>query len=122
MPDTLPGSTYTFTVLFVDADGDPIAGITDATIDIFRVDETGTKITLGGGPMAPVLPAETGRFVYPFYGDPSVLCIGDTFYGEFSGTDPAHGTVTLRTEEPVDVVGTSAAGGVGLISRFVKGG
>ena len=82
MPLAILGSTHTFQVLFIDEYGHHLAGITDASIDIFKMDATGTKVLLVSGPMTPVIPAEDGRFVYPFVLDDSIMDIGDTLYAE----------------------------------------
>lgn len=122
MPQAILGSTYTFQVLFIDENGQHLAGITDASIDIFKMDAAGTKVTLVSIAMDPAVPVEEGRFVYPFVLSSPPVNIGDTLYAEYTGTDPVTPTVIIRTEEPLDVVADPSALGGRVIAQFVKGG
>jgi hypothetical protein len=122
MPQAILGSTHTFQVLFIDENGQHLAGITDAAIDIFKMDASGAKVTLISTAMAPAVPAEDGRFVYPFVLSSTLVVIGDTLYAEYTGTDPIAPTVIIRTEEPLDVIADPSDLGGRVIAQFVKGG
>jgi hypothetical protein len=122
MPQAILGSTFTFQVLFVDDDGQPLPGITDASIEVFRLTSTGTKVVLVSAPMAPPTPPETGRFVYSYILDGSILDIGETLYAEYTGTDPVTPTTVRRKEEPLGIIADPASQGGGVRTNFVKGG
>jgi len=122
MAESLIGATFTFQVLFVDGNGDPIAGITDAAILVFSVDSSGNKTIHAQVAMNAPVPAETGRFVYPLYLNPNLFTVGQTLYAEFTATDPGVGTITLRDEETLDIVEAPPSVLSGLRATFYKGG
>ncbi len=122
MPQAILGSIHTFQVLFIDGNGQRLPGVTDASIDIFRMNTLGTKILLVSSAMVAVVPAEDGRFVHPFLLDSSLVSVGDTVYAEYTGTDPITPTVVLRTEEPIDIISDPSETGGRVIAHFVKGG
>ena len=115
------GKIFTFEVLFVDSLNIPMA-VNNPAISVFMFDQLGTKIPLVDSALVPVIPAETGRYVFT-YQLPFLLVDGDTIYGEMSGIDPGTG-VRLIVEQVVLAISVSRGlgGGVGLTARFVKGG
>jgi len=118
MPDAILGSTFTFQVLYVDGAGDPIVGITDAAIEIFTLDGTGTKTIHASGSMSDPVPPETGRFVFPYLLNTAIHNVGDTLYAEYTATDPISFD-TLRKNETLGIVSEGSAG-EGLRSRFIE--
>lgn len=116
MPEAILGSTYTFQVLYVDSAGVPLAGIVDATIEVFTIDGTGTKIVWSSGPMVDPVPPETGRFVHPYLIDTANHAVGDTLHAEYTATDPGSGD-TLRKNENLGIVSEHPDG---LRTRFIE--
>ena len=94
------GQPFTFTVLFVDASGDPIVP-SAVTIEVFHFDSTGAKQTLtaSGTPMVAVA-GDTGRYAYTLT-IPGTLTPADQIYSVMTGVDPVSGT-DIVVEETVD--------------------
>jgi hypothetical protein len=120
--EVVAGEIHVFQVLFVDELNTPIA-VNDPEIDIYYFDDGGGRVDLVvDATMTAVVPAETGRYVYPFTVLATVFEDGDTLYGKMSGVNPGTGLATF-VEETVNVVSPNRALGavpVGMIASFVK--
>jgi hypothetical protein len=94
------GQPFTFTVLFVDASGDPIVP-TGVTIEVFYFDPAGAKQALAavGTPMAAVV-GDAGRYAHTIT-IPGALTPADQIYGVMIGVDPVSGT-DIVVEQEVD--------------------
>lgn len=115
MAHGLIGAVHVFQALFVDSTGVPLA-VNLPSITVFNFSTVGVKQTLASGAMAAVVPAEIGRYVYP-YTIPTTITEGDTLYAEMTGIDPGSGD-TLRVEQQVSAVTQSSDGG--LVATVVK--
>lgn len=94
------GEPFTFTVLFLDANGDPITP-TSSVIEVFYFDSAGDKQSLvaAATPMVAVA-GDTGRYSYTFT-IPGALTPADQIYGVMTGADPATG-MDIVVEQEVD--------------------
>jgi hypothetical protein len=92
------GEPFSFTVYFVDGDGNPIEP-TDTSIEVFYFDSDGDKQTVSaaGTPMTAV-PGDAGRFQYTVT-IPEALPLASEVYGVMRGTDPTTGTEVLAEQE-----------------------
>jgi len=114
------GRPFTFTALFLDGTGTPVA-VTTPTIEVFYYDETGVRIDVvaAGTTLPASLPAETGRYAY-------TLTISDSYdtrvqlYGVMQGTDPGSGD-NLVVQQEVDLFAEESVN-TGLQVSFVKSG
>jgi len=107
------GEVFTFQVLFIDGSGTPIA-VNSPTIEVFRFDNTGCKVTLQTvTPLNPVA-LETGRYTYAFT-IPTGLEAGTTLYGCMRGIDP----VSLDNQLVEQEVDLELAQVGGLFASFV---
>lgn len=95
------GQPFTFTALFTDATGTPIA-VTTPTIEVFYYDATGVRIDLvaAGTTLPDSLPAETGRYAYHLDPIPTTLDASLQLYGVMRGVN---GGDTLIVEREVDL-------------------
>ena len=94
------GQPFTFTVLYVDANGDPITP-TSSTIEVFYFDSTGAKQTLAvAGTAMSAVGGDPGRYAYTFT-IPGALTPADQIYGVMTGVDPATG-MDIVVEQEVD--------------------
>lgn len=122
------GTTFVFQVLFVDENDIPIA-VNDPEIDIYYFDNLGNRIDMVvAATMPDVVPAETGRYVYPILISTATFVDGDTIYGLMRGTNPGTG-LTTHVEETLDLVSASRASGGGtgtsgcrMTASFIRGG
>ena len=120
------GTTHVFQVLFVDELNTPIV-VTSPVIDVYYFDTAGDRVDLvSGSAMTAVVPAETGRYVFPVLISTLTFSDGDTLYGTMSGVDPST-LLSTHIEQTVNLVSsTRATGGSGtfggLRAQFVKGG
>jgi hypothetical protein len=114
------GRPFTFTALFTDATGTPIA-VNTPTIEVFYYDESGVRIdVVAGGTVLPAsLPAETGRYAYTLDPIPAALDARVQLYGLLQGVDPGSGD-TLYQEREVDLYAATSL--TGLRTDFVKDG
>ena len=94
------GEPFTFTVLYVDANGDPITP-TSSVIEVFYFDSAGDKQSLvaAATPMVAVA-GDTGRYSYTFT-IPGALTPADQIYGVMTGVDPTTG-MDIVVEQEVD--------------------
>lgn len=118
MAEAVLGGGFTFQVLFVDADNDPMV-VNNPTIDVFMFSQTGVKQALvAAQPMDPVTPAEVGRYTY-VYTIPTTLTDGDLLHAEVTATDPVSGDL-LRAFQGVTVISSNRGlgGSVGMTARF----
>ena len=112
------GSVFTFQVLFVDVDNLPLA-VNSPTINVFMFSQTGVRQSLvAAQAMAPVIPAETGRYIYA-YTVPTTLTDGDLLHAEVVATDPVSGD-RLRAFQDVTVISSNRGLGasIGMTARF----
>jgi hypothetical protein len=120
------GTTFVFQVLFVDELQNPIA-VNSPEVDIYYFTALGDRVDLvAGGVMTPVVPAELGRYVFPF-AIATTFNDGDTLYGKMSGINPST-LLSTHIEQTVNLVaasrasGGSGSSGCGMRASFVKGG
>ncbi|MDB4278140.1 hypothetical protein N9917_00920 [Deltaproteobacteria bacterium] len=101
------GRPFTFTALFLDGTGAPVA-VTTPVIEVFYYDASGVKITLvtAGTVLPASIPTETGRYAYNLCPIPTVLDTSIQLYGIMSGTDPGSGD-DLVIEQQVDLFAQS---------------
>jgi hypothetical protein len=94
------GDPFTFTVLFVDAGGDPIVP-SSVTIEVFYFDSLGVKQTLAAsGTVMSAVGGDVGRYAYTIT-IPGALTPADQIYGVMTGVDPVSGT-DIVVEQEVD--------------------
>lgn len=94
------GEPFTFTVLYVDASGDPITP-TSSTIEVFYFDTLGAKQSLAvAGTVMAAVGGDPGRYAYTFT-IPGALTPADQIYGVMIGVDPATGG-DIVVEQEVD--------------------
>ena len=94
------GEPFTFTVLYVDASGDPITP-TSSTIEVFYFDTVGAKQSLAApGTVMAAVGGDPGRYAYTFT-IPGALTPADQIYGVMIGVDPATG-MDIVVEQEVD--------------------
>lgn len=118
MAEAVIGSAFTFQVLFVDANNQPIA-VNNPIIDIFMFSQLGVLQDLAAGQvMIPVTPIEVGRYVY-VYTIPITLTDGDLIHAEVVATEPLTGNV-LRAYQEITVISADRGlgGSVGMTARF----
>jgi len=114
------GQPYTFQVLFLDQNNDPVA-VNTPVIEIYHFETDGTKTSLvgPGEPLLPATPAETGRYTYT-YTIPDTLIAGDVIYGLMQGVDPGIG-ITLIVEQTVDLTYEGLSGQTGgMRAHFIN--
>jgi hypothetical protein len=94
------GQPFTFTVLFLDSNNEPVDS-PDVTMEAFYFDGSGNKQTLVpvGTPMTST-PGDPGRYRYTIV-IPSFLTTSDQIYGIMKGFDPGSG-VYIVVEQEVD--------------------
>ena len=94
------GQPFTFTVLFLDSDDNPITP-TSVVIEVFYFDNLGVKqsITAAGTPMS-VVGGDPGRYAYTVT-IPGALTPADQVYGVMTGVDPVTGN-DITVEQEVD--------------------
>jgi hypothetical protein len=112
------GSAFTFQVLFVDGNNDPMA-VNNPTIDVFMFSQTGVKQYLvTAQTMNAVTPVEVGRYTY-VYTIPTTLDDGDLLYAEVTAEDPGTGEL-LRANQEVTAISANRGLGasVGMTARF----
>ena len=94
------GEPFTFTVLYLDANGDPITP-TSSTIEAFYFDAAGAKQVLAAaGTVMSAVGGDPGRYAYTLT-IPGALTPADQIYGVMTGIDPATGT-EIVVEQEVD--------------------
>lgn len=115
------GQPYTFTTLFVNEQGDPLA-VDNPTIEVFTFSEAGERISLvdQGTPLPLSTPVEMGRYAYTFLIDGS-LTANQQVFAVLRGENPLSGDVLLATIE-LDLFAEGECPGPrpGLHSHFVK--
>ena len=117
MAKAIIGQPFTFTALFTDSSGTPIA-VTSPTIEVFYYDTTGVRIDLvaAGTTLPESIPAETGRYAYTM-DIPDALTARELVYGVLRGVN---GADTLIVEREVELFAEEMSSG--LIPTFVKDG
>ena len=94
------GEPFTFTVLYLDANGDPITP-TSSSIEAFYFDAVGAKQVLAAaGTVMSAVGGDPGRYAYTLT-IPAILTPADQIYGVMTGVDPATGT-EIVVEQEVD--------------------
>jgi len=95
------GEPFTFTVLFLDANGDPVTPTTSISIEVFYFDNLGAKQTLvaAGTAMAAVA-GDAGRYAHTIT-IPGALTPADQIYGIMTGVGTPTGQ-DIVVEQQVD--------------------
>jgi hypothetical protein len=111
------GQAFTFTALFTDAVGTPIAVLTP-TIEVFCYNDMGVRVNIvAAATILPAsVPAEVGRYAYTVT-LPGTLTARDVVYGVLRGVN---GGDTLIVEREVDLFAAIVASG--LSASFVEPG
>ena len=95
------GQPFTFTVLFVDGNGDPFAP-TSVTIEVFYFDNTGTKQSLvASGTGMTAVAGDTGRYAHTIT-IPGALTPADQIYGVMKGASAGQEIVVEESVDPFD--------------------
>ena len=116
------GQIYTFQVLFLDSNQQPLVLNADPTITIFKFSTNGVKQTLVDASQMQAVAGDVGRYTYSYL-IPNILNAGDVVYALKEAPDPAVPGARLVEEEQVWLVsGASSSVSTGLIPRFVKSG
>ena len=112
------GKPFTFTALFTDSTGTPIA-VSNPTIEVFYYDDTGVRVDLvaAGTTLNASVPAETGRYAYTLT-IPSTLTAREVLYGILRGEDGGGNTLVIERE--VDLFAEIVSSGLSV--SFVKDG
>jgi hypothetical protein len=112
------GQPFTFTVLFLDADGNSITP-TSVTMEAFYFDNLGVKqVFVAEGTAMTAVVGDAGRYVHTV-NLPSEMTPAYQVYGVMIGVDPATGN-DIVVEQEVDLADTQSAPNRGLITNFVK--
>lgn len=112
------GEPFTFTVLFLDANDEPITP-TSVTIEAFYFNSSGSKQSLvaGGTPMSAVS-GDTGRYAHTLT-IPGALTPADQIYGVMTGVDPVTGA-DIVVEQEVDPFESGSAGAIEIQDEGVS--
>jgi hypothetical protein len=112
------GEPFTFTVLFLDANNEPITP-SSVVIEAFYFDSSGSKQSLvaGGTPMSAVT-GDTGRYAYTFT-IPGALTPADQIYGVMTGVDPVSGD-DIVVEQEVDPFESGSVGAIEIQDEGVS--
>lgn len=91
------GQPYTFTALFLDANGDP-TDVDNPTIEVFTFSDAGERTHLvGTGTALPAsTPVETGRYAFTYTVDGS-LSPHQQVFAVLRGEDPGSGEIYTST-------------------------
>lgn len=113
------GRPFTFTALFLNADGDPIA-VNSPSIEVFYYTTNGVKVSVvaAGTVLPESLPVETGRYAYNLDPIPATLDTSLQLYGVMKGTNPTTST-DIVIEQAVDLFAQDAITG-GLQTHFIN--
>jgi len=111
------GQAFTFTALFTDGTGTPVAVVTP-TVEVFFYNDTGVRVNIvAASTVLPAsIPAEVGRYAYTVT-IPGTLTARDVIYGVLRGIN---GGDTLIVEREVDLFAAIVASG--LSASFVEPG
>jgi hypothetical protein len=112
------GQPFTFTVLFLDADENPITP-SSVTLEVFYFDPTGAKqaLVVAGTAMAAV-GGDPGRYAYTIT-IPGALTPADQIYGIMTGVDPVTGN-NIVVEQEVDPFDSGSAGALEIQDEGVS--
>jgi len=119
MANVYAGEKFTFTALFLTAEGQPIIPVAGSKITCFYFDASGNKIAFV--PLNTAMQAVVGtpgRYIYTAT-VPTDLTVNSEVYGQMSCTDPGTGADVV-IEQTVTVVSNATVGGDGLRVAFVK--
>ena len=95
------GEPFTFTVLFVDGNGDPLVP-TAATIEVFYFNSTGVKQSLvAAGTAMTAVAGDTGRYAHTIT-IPGALTPADQIYGVMKGTSAGQEIVVEESVDPFE--------------------
>jgi hypothetical protein len=116
MASAIIGEAFVFFAFFKDATGTALV-VPDATIEVFRFDENGNKVSLvAAGTAMLTVPAITGQYIHCHTTSGS-LPRGATLYGIMQGTDGGSGD-TLVVQQEVSMLSPTDFG-PGLNAGFV---
>lgn len=122
MPKGIIGQVFNFTALFLDSNGDVATLTGTPVVEVFYLDDDGTKTNVVGISTPMTATSETGRWIHP-YTIGSSVAVRYTLYGVMRGVDSTSGETYVHTQE-VDVYETSdsqsATSSMG--TSFVHGG
>jgi len=95
------GEPFTFTVLFVDGNGDPLVP-TAVTIEVFYFNSTGVKQSLvASGTAMTAVAGDTGRYAHTIT-IPGALTPADQIYGVMKGTSAGQEIVVEESVDPFE--------------------
>ena len=119
MAQALVGKPFTFQVLFVDSDNQPMI-VLSPTISLYFFDSSGIKVSLvNNDVMSEVSPPEVGRYTYT-YTIPSSFVMGDTIYAQMEAYDAVLADTKYLVEDSLSVLESYPSARSGLIARFIK--
>ena len=120
MANVYAGSDFSFTGLFLTADGQPIIPVAPAIIQCFYFGADGSKYSfVPAGTVMSAMPANPGRYVY-VAGIPDNLETNTEVYASMSVIDPDT-DATVFIEQTVTVISNATSGAAcGIRVAFVK--
>lgn len=119
MANVYAGSDFSFTGMFLTADGQPIVPVAPAAIQCFYFGADGSKYTfVPAGTAMVAIPANPGRYVYVAT-IPDNLDANTEVYASMSVLDPDTGA-TVVIEQTVTVISNATGGACGIRVAFVK--
>lgn len=112
------GQPFTFTVLFLDADENPITP-SSVTLEVFYFDPSGVKQALvAAGTAMSAVAGDPGRYAYTVT-IPGTLTPADQIYGVMTGVDPTTGN-NIVVEQEVDPFESGSAGALEIQDEGVS--
>jgi len=111
------GGTFTFQVMWRNAVNAPQA-MDNPTIDIFTMDNGAKTMLVAGGVMVAPVPAEVGRYVYP-YAISNALADGTVIYAEMSALEIGTGNLFIK-EVAINAVAILTTS-YGLVASQISG-
>jgi len=117
MANTFAGGEFTFTSLFLAADGTPIVPVALPLIHCFYFDANGNKLTFIPPTNMTLIAGTPGRYCYKAI-IPDNLTVNTEVYADMSAIDPAT-SATVVIEQTSTVI-SNASTGDGIRVAFIK--